>query len=67
MPSRGSTAAERESHARRAVAALRRAVAAGYNELGQIRHDPILDPLRSRRDFQDLMMDLSFPADPFRL
>ena len=28
-----------------------------------IDHD--LDPLRSRADFQELMMDLNFPDDPF--
>ncbi len=60
------TTGERESCAGRAVKALRRAVATGYNDLGQIRRDRLLDPLRSHRDFQDLMMDLSFPADPFR-
>jgi hypothetical protein len=27
--------------------------------------DRDLDPLRSRPDFQVLMMDLSFPSDPF--
>jgi len=57
---------ERESHSSRAVMALRRAVAAGYHDLGQIRQDRWLDPLRPRRDFQELMMDLSFPADPFQ-
>jgi tetratricopeptide (TPR) repeat protein/tRNA A-37 threonylcarbamoyl transferase component Bud32 len=56
---------ERESHAQRAVAALRRAALAGYNDLGQIRKDPILDPLRPHPDFQELILDMSFPADPF--
>jgi tetratricopeptide (TPR) repeat protein len=57
--------AEREERARRAVAALGRAAEAGHHTLNQIRQDPVLNPLRSRRDFQDLVMDLSFPADPF--
>jgi serine/threonine-protein kinase len=30
-----------------------------------IRSDPDLDPLRSRRDFQNIVRDLAFPADPF--
>jgi tetratricopeptide (TPR) repeat protein/tRNA A-37 threonylcarbamoyl transferase component Bud32 len=64
-PSSAPSPAERESRRLRAVVALRRAVSAGYNDLGQIRQDPVLDPLRPRRDFQELMMDLSFPADPF--
>ncbi len=57
---------EREARARRAMAALRRAVTAGHRDPGQVRRDPILDPLRPRPDFRDLTMDLSFPADPFR-
>jgi tetratricopeptide (TPR) repeat protein len=65
-PCNAPTPADRESRTQRAVEALRRAVAAGYNDLGQIRRDPVLDPLRLRRDFQELVMDLSFPSDPFR-
>jgi hypothetical protein len=30
-----------------------------------MRRDHDLDPLRPRRDFQELLMDLTFPADPF--
>jgi hypothetical protein len=30
-----------------------------------LRFDLSFDPLRSRPDFQALMMDLAFPADPF--
>ena len=37
---------EREARARRAISALRRAGAAGHRNLHQIRHDPVLDPLR---------------------
>jgi hypothetical protein len=55
-----------EAYADRAMAALRRAVAAGYANVALIRRDLDLDPLRPRRDFQELLMDLSFPADPFR-
>jgi tetratricopeptide (TPR) repeat protein/tRNA A-37 threonylcarbamoyl transferase component Bud32 len=62
---RASTPQERESHTRNAVAALRRAAAEGYNDLGQLRQDPVLDPLRPRRDFQELILDMSFPSDPF--
>jgi tetratricopeptide (TPR) repeat protein/tRNA A-37 threonylcarbamoyl transferase component Bud32 len=63
-PGGAPTPAERESRAGEAVSALRRAVAAGYNDLGQIRRDPALNALRSRGDFQALILDLSFPADP---
>jgi tetratricopeptide (TPR) repeat protein len=57
---------EREARTRRAFAVLRRAVAAGHVKLDQIRRDPVLDPLRSRSDFQELIMDLSFPVNAFQ-
>jgi serine/threonine-protein kinase len=60
------TPSEREPRARRAVAALRQAVAAGHRNPSQIRRDPVLDPLRARPDFRDLMADSSFPDDPFQ-
>ena len=43
---------------------LRRAVAAGYRSVDWIGATPDLDPLRSRPDFQLLMMDLAFPGRP---
>ena len=49
----------------RAMEMLRRAVAAGYWDVAWMRRDPDLDPLRSRADFQVLLLDLAFPADPF--
>jgi tetratricopeptide (TPR) repeat protein len=58
--------AECKAYADRAVAALRRAVTAGFADVAKLRRDTDLDPLRPRRDFQELLMDLSFPADPFR-
>ena len=62
----GVTAAEGRTEAERAVAGMRRAIDAGYNELSWIRQgDPDLKPIRSRPDFQRLMIDVSFPADPF--
>ncbi len=58
--------AEREARAGRAVAALRRAAEGGRLAADEIRRDPVLDPLRPRRDFRDLEADLAFPASPFR-
>jgi tetratricopeptide (TPR) repeat protein/tRNA A-37 threonylcarbamoyl transferase component Bud32 len=58
--------AEREARTRRAIAVLRRAIMAGHADLMQVRCDPVLDPLRGRRDFKEMILDLSFPADPFR-
>jgi tetratricopeptide (TPR) repeat protein len=50
----------------RAMEELRRAVAAGFADVPLLRRDIDLDPLRPRRDFQELSMDLSFPANPFQ-
>jgi serine/threonine-protein kinase len=61
----GMTASEGRAEADRAMEWLRRAVAAGYQHVALMRKDPDLDPLRSRPDFQLLMMDLEFPDDPF--
>jgi serine/threonine protein kinase len=48
-----------------AMTALRRAIAAGYKNLPDMIRDPDLDPLRSRSDFQLLLMDLAMPDAPF--
>jgi hypothetical protein len=44
---------------------LRRAVGMGYRSRDAFRTEAALGPLRSRDDFQLLMMDLAMPADPF--
>jgi tetratricopeptide (TPR) repeat protein len=49
----------------RAMGELRRAVAMGYRNPAQYRYEPALGPLRPRADFGLLILDLSFPADPF--
>jgi hypothetical protein len=58
-------AAEGRAEAERAMQWLHGAVAAGYRNVALMRQDPDLDPLRSRDDFQHLMMDLAMPDDPF--
>ncbi len=55
----------RTAAADRAMTVLRRAVAAGFNDVAHMRFHQNLDPLRARRDFQELLLDLEFPADPF--
>jgi hypothetical protein len=47
------------------MAALRRALAAGFATPKWIWQDPDLVSLRSRVDFRALIMDAVFPADPF--
>ena len=52
---RPSSGSER-AHAEKAIAALRRAVATDDGVLARIVRDPLLAPLRSRRDFVELIM-----------
>jgi hypothetical protein len=64
-PGSGLAAAEGQAEADRAIHWLRKAIAAGFRNLAWMRNDTDLDSLRSRPDFQLLMMDLALPADPF--
>ncbi len=48
-----------------AMLALARSVAGAFKTFETFRSDPNLGPLRDRKDFQDLLMDLAFPTDPF--
>src|SRR5262249_12322836 len=59
------SAAEGAAELDKAMAMLHRAVAQGYRNVTWMRRDADLDPLRSRPDFQALMLDLEFPSDPF--
>jgi serine/threonine-protein kinase len=56
---------ERRTYADRAMAMLRRALSTGRHDVAELQSDPDLGALRSRSDFQLLMMDLAFPAEPF--
>jgi hypothetical protein len=64
-PGSGVSAGEGRIEADRAMHWLRDAVAAGFRDHARIRTDTDLDPLRQRPDFQLLMLDLAFPAEPF--
>jgi serine/threonine-protein kinase len=61
----GIPAGDGEAEARKAMELLHRAVAEGYRDAKAIRGEASLDPLRSRPDFQPLMMDLAMPTEPF--
>jgi tetratricopeptide (TPR) repeat protein len=65
MMSAAAGADERQAYADRAMTILRRAVAAGSIGADDLQSGPAFAPLRSRADFQELEMDLSFPNDPF--
>ncbi|MDG3004916.1 hypothetical protein [Paludisphaera mucosa] len=54
----------RNVYARRAVSALRQAVAQGFDRLDVYLHDPALDPLRPRADFKKLLADLAAKQSP---
>ena len=60
----GMTASDGALEAERAMDILRRNIAAGYRGPA-IRTEPALDPLRTRPDFQLLLRDVDFPAEPF--
>jgi serine/threonine protein kinase/tetratricopeptide (TPR) repeat protein len=54
----GPDKAVAERYAGRAVELLRQAVGKGYQDVGHLKKDPDLDPLRSRADFKKLMAEL---------
>ena len=65
-PAEGAAAADRQKRdADRAVATIRRAVEMGYAHSNALKTDPDFKSLQSRPDFQALLLDLAFPADPF--
>ena len=64
QPGSGLTDADVHGLGGRAVATLRRAVDAGLQDIAFMRRDTDLNPLRSRPDFQLLLLDLAFPDKP---
>ena len=49
----------------KAVDAIKKAIGMGFRDRAVLDHEHDIDPLRSRPDFQLLLMDLAFPKDPF--
>ena len=58
-------AGEGMAEANAAIEALRRAVAAGYRDVGAIAKETASTRTRSRPDFRLVLMDMAFPVDPF--
>jgi eukaryotic-like serine/threonine-protein kinase len=56
---------ERQFAGDRAMGVLRQTVSAGFRDVARMVQDHDLDALHTRLDFQLLMMDLAFPAEPF--
>jgi hypothetical protein len=48
-----------------AMALLRQAIADGWQDRAELATDTDLDPIRSRPDFQPILLDTGFPRDPF--
>ncbi len=64
----GLTPDEGRAAAEQAMTSLHQAFDAGWNDPGWMQIDSDLDPIRSRPDFQRLvmkMMDRNFPSEPF--
>jgi tetratricopeptide (TPR) repeat protein/tRNA A-37 threonylcarbamoyl transferase component Bud32 len=61
----GVPAGEARVEAEQAMALLKQAAGEGNRDLIAYRTETALDVLRSRADFQLLMLDLTFPTDPF--
>ncbi len=64
MKGSGIPAGERQVEADKAMAVLRRVTAEGFRT-PELHGESSLEPLRTRLDFQLLMMDVAFPARPF--
>ena len=61
----GVPAAERPEQTEKAMVGLREAVALDFRNVDNYRTESALDPLRTRPDFQVLLMDLVFPSNLF--
>jgi serine/threonine-protein kinase len=62
----GRTTAERAAINDRAMDTLLLAVKHGFSNWGEVRNDPDFAPLRHRREYRLLLLDMEFPQDPFR-
>ncbi len=65
LPGADVSPAQGRAEAATAMTMLREAVAIGFHLVDWLRQETALEPLRSRADFQEMLLDLSFPANPF--
>jgi hypothetical protein len=65
-PGRGSSdEAEGKRRFDAAIDSPREAITEGFSDQSSLGRDPDLEPIRNRVDFQALLADLTFPAEPF--
>jgi serine/threonine-protein kinase len=64
-PTEGPAAQRQQRDADQALATLHRAIEMGFAEFNDLKNDPDFDSIRWRPDFQALLLDLDFPANPF--
>jgi hypothetical protein len=57
--------ARRRRFTERALSMLREAADAGFKEVGRLRDDRAFDSMRALPEFQDVLLDVQFPVDPF--
>jgi eukaryotic-like serine/threonine-protein kinase len=65
LPDSDVSKAEGEAEAEKAMELLRKAIGMGNRDIGWLRTERGLDPIRGRDDFRLMMMDLVFPSQPF--
>jgi eukaryotic-like serine/threonine-protein kinase len=61
----GMTTADAQAEADSAMKTLRLSFASGWKQLAHTKADADLDPIRSRPDFQMLLLDMAMPENPF--
>ncbi|MGO9471251.1 MAG: protein kinase domain-containing protein [Isosphaeraceae bacterium] len=65
VPGSGVSASEAETEAKRAVERLRKPLTARYHTTTELRADPDFRAILGRPDFENMLLDLQFPVDPF--
>ena len=63
----GDSSDTRSAHLDAAISLLRRAAVSGYRDTTGLDADAAFDPVRSRPDFQLLLLDIVFPAEALAL
>jgi len=65
VPGSSVSRLEAETEAKRAVECLRKPLTAGYHTIADLRADPDFRAIQGRPEFENMLLDLQFPQDPF--